>query len=198
MGTAKHLLAFLNDEPMYIHLLTRIMDLGPIVQGLFLSMHDPGIQFKMDGIIVKDKSVGLIYDTPYGPSAAQAVDIGPAAGLLAAHQHDPRCTWLVLACDYPLISRTELQLLLDNYDGRLTCFKNAEGWIEPLIGLWSPEALGRLRTNVANGKTGPKTVVQDLNSNLIFPKDERSLFNANTMQEWDDALKLAREMDIFL
>ena len=194
MGTAKHLLPSFDGAPMYIHLLTQIAALGHMVQNLFISVRGPDVEGKLEGIVVEGRSVGLVYDTPSNSSFGDISDIGPAAGILAAHRHDPNSTWLVMACDYPLITRSELQNLFDKYDGRLICFKNAEGWAEPLIGLWSPEALERLGYNVANGMTGPKMVLEDLNSRLISPKDSRCLLNANTMQEWEAAVKLGQEM----
>ena len=193
MGTAKHLLPAADGKPMYIHLLTQIAAIEYPVQDLFVSVRDPEAGAKLDGIFVKGRSVGLVYDTSCDSSAVGPIDVGPAAGLLAAHRHDPTCTWLVLACDYPLITGIELQALFDSFDGRLVCFKNPEGWPEPLIGLWSPEALERLHENVLQGKTGPRKVIEDLNSTLISPEDHICLFNANTRQEWEKGLTLAQE-----
>ncbi|KAL6855676.1 hypothetical protein J3F83DRAFT_753912 [Trichoderma novae-zelandiae] len=41
------------------------------------------------------------YPTMEDPTSESA---GPATGLLAAYEFDPDATWLVLACDYPLIT----------------------------------------------------------------------------------------------
>lgn len=196
MGTAKHLLPFSDGEPIYRHLLTRIIDAHPTIEALYISLRDPAPASELCRFTVEDRTLGIIYDDIQDPSLGGTADIGPAAGLLAAFRTDPTCTWLVLACDYPLMTSKELQVLIKNYDGSLTCFKNAENWAEPLLGLWSPRALQHLRFNVAKGITGPKGVIKDLKSKTCTPEDSRSLFNTNTVHEWEAALKLGREMNL--
>ena len=196
MGTAKHRLLFTNNKPIYKQLLMQAIEAYPETQGLYLSLHDLESALQVDETFVMGRPINLIFDEKSIPSQKDGIDIGPAAGLLAALHADPHCTWLVLACDYPLISVPELRNLFSSYNGRLTCFENAEGWAEPLLGLWSPEALACLSLNVRDGCTGPKVVVKELNGKRIRALDERSLLNANTPREWSQALALAKDMGL--
>lgn len=187
MGSAKHHLLFTdNTEPMYRQLLARAIVAYPDIQSVYLSLHDPGSATQLDQTPVMGRPIHLLFD--------EESDIGPAAGLLAALRTDAHCTWLVLACDYPLISVAELRKLFASFDGRLTCFENMQGWAEPLLGLWGPEALERLRSNVMHGCTGPKFVVEELNGRTIRALDDRSLLNTNTPGEWSQAVAFAADM----
>ncbi|KAF2484868.1 MobA-like NTP transferase domain-containing protein [Neohortaea acidophila] len=188
MGSAKHRLLFPNDaEPMYRQLLARAMVAYPGIQSVYLSLHDPGSATHLDQTPVMGRTIHLLFD--------EDGDIGPAAGLLAALRTDSHCTWLVVACDYPLISVAELRRLFASFDGRLTCFENMQGWAEPLLGLWGPEALARLHSNVMHGCTGPKVVVQQLKGKTIRALDDRSLLNTNTPGEWSQAAAFAADMN---
>ncbi|KAK8194396.1 hypothetical protein M8818_007586 [Zalaria obscura] len=134
------------------------------------------------------EDLNLIYD---GDGSS---DIGPAAGLLAAYDADPEAHWLVLACDYPHITASDLGALLEAYEAPVTCFVNEEGFHEPLVALWSPEALRKLRQNVSNGINGPARTIKMLNGKRMRPEREMALFNANTPQEWETALQMARSL----
>jgi molybdopterin-guanine dinucleotide biosynthesis protein A len=72
--------------------------------------------------------------------------IGPAAGLLSAHEKC-RDAWFVVACDYPLATKETVFQLCEVYQPPATYFLVDEQ-IEPLFGIWSPEALDKLKTNV--------------------------------------------------
>ena len=41
-------------------------------------------------------------------------DLGPMAGLLAAHRHSPTHAWLALACDMPLMDESTLREPFDD------------------------------------------------------------------------------------
>lgn len=114
-------------------------------------------------------------------------DIGPAAGLLAAHHDDLDATWLVIACDYPFLQSAAVTQLIDSYEAPATCFKNSAGFSEPLLGVWSPQALRSLDENVKSGRTGPSYTLRQLNAKLITPHREAWLTNVNTKEEWENA-----------
>jgi molybdopterin-guanine dinucleotide biosynthesis protein A len=138
-----------------------------------------------------DDEMQFIYDTDN--SSSTPTELGPAAGLLAAHRRHPTFHWLVIACDYPLVSMDDLWQLISNYEMPLTCFENAEGWPEPLLAIWSPLALRALERNVQTGMTGPIKTLKTLPSKRIKPVHERSLLNANTPAEWEKAIRVADE-----
>lgn len=193
MGTLKHLLMLGSSKPIYASLAERCRLALPEAKGCCLSLR----QFSQLGALGESYSqlaLSAVFDTDLEDDNGIAPDVGPAAGLLAAHRAHPTATWLVVACDYPLITTRELNHLYQDYEAPLTCFKNASGWPEPLVGIWSPEALAHLESNVMKGITGPKSVVRDFNGKIITALNERSLFNTNTSDDWDKAVKMAASM----
>jgi molybdopterin-guanine dinucleotide biosynthesis protein A len=121
-------------------------------------------------------------------------DIGPAGGLLAAHATHPCATLLVVGCDYPLLPPSALQQLILEYEPPLTCFVNSEGFTEPLIALWSPEALDVLERNVKEGRSGLNGVVGMMEGvKLVKPLRETWIMGCNTRHEWDKAMRVLKE-----
>lgn len=117
--------------------------------------------------------------------------VGPAAGLLSAYKHDPQATWLVLACDFPLMTVNALKRLQDCYEHLVTCYKNELGYSEPLLAIWSPTALRALEGNVLRRRFGPSSVIQNLEGKLLVAssRDNNFLFNTDTPEEWAEALE---------
>lgn len=148
-------------------------------------------QSKRDNI-----SVRLIYDQQL--ENRDESDIGPAAGLLAAHHTNSETNWLVVACDFPLLKARTLQRLmsaLEQESSSVACYRNSKGFCEPLLAVWSPEALGKLAGNVRQGRTGPRFVLDELpDAQIMSPEDEVELFNVNTVEEWENACNLFRSM----
>ncbi|KAG5810793.1 hypothetical protein H9Q74_003966 [Fusarium xylarioides] len=119
---------------------------------------------------------------------------GPESGLLAAYESDPEATWLVVACDYPSITVDALQVLQSRYRPPVTCFRNQEGFCEPLLGIWSREAIIHLKEKSKTGNLGPSKAVQELHGYTYLPEDSEALLrNVNIKSEWEDALKSLRD-----
>ncbi|KAJ9607277.1 hypothetical protein H2200_008350 [Cladophialophora chaetospira] len=131
-------------------------------------------------------------------------DAGPASGLIRAHEDDAAAHWLVSGCDYPLLEVQTLSVLIQNHlKGKkaITCFRNADGWNEPLLAIWSPVALRRLHDlGRENPAVGPNRVIrefaskQDTSDNTeqfrfgvmtITPPTQSWLRNVNTREEWE-------------
>jgi molybdopterin-guanine dinucleotide biosynthesis protein A len=120
-------------------------------------------------------------------------DIGPAAGLLAAHAAHPAATLLVLGCDYSLLPPAALQQLILEYEPPLTCFVNTEGFTEPLIAVWSPEALEALVEEVREGRSGLNRVLGMLSGKKVSPLRDTWITRCNTREEWEEALRLLQQ-----
>lgn len=208
MGTRKELLCLNGHEPMYKQLISILHAACPESDTIFLSVRDSeytkGLQDggKVSGAN-KDQltlhvdgsplTVQIIYDHESGEEPKENRDIGPAAGLLSAHRQDPSATWLVTACDYPFLTATALQSLRHGSTGAVvTCFMNADGFFEPLLGIWTPDALQALQRNVDQGLLGPSAVVKKLGGRTIRPADEQWLFNTNDWTEWKEAVEIKR------
>lgn len=198
MGSPKHLLPF-HDRPLYLHVLELLQTFCHGTDKIYISVNRPeqatGFKLPMSW---QDR-VTFLYDEPsqddsipYITAKAKPDDngIGPAAGLLAAYKNDPHAHWLVIACDYPLLTSDALQQLYDAYEEPVTCFVNSQGWLEPLLGIWGPYAISKLKSNVGRGYTGPSMVVKELQGRLIKPAVDLWIKGANTKEEWADILEL--------
>ncbi|KAL7807170.1 bifunctional molybdenum cofactor biosynthesis protein [Trichoderma aethiopicum] len=189
MGSPKHLLQFPDGTPLYQHQVKLLRQAFPSVKTVYMSLAkdsqlDPYLQN------ANDHNVKIIYDTQDNLDETQSG--GPAQGLLAAHELDPEATWLVLAVDYPLLTVDLLQQLQDAYQPPVTCFRNEEGYCEPLLGIWSPEALRLLQDNVRQGRSsGPSAVVRQVGGHQIDPEahSEKVLMNVNAQADWDKVLQ---------
>lgn len=82
-----------------------------------------------------------------GPDPSGNAGGGPIRGFLAAHETMPDATWLIVACDYPRITVSTIQYLIQAYEPPVTCFRGARNKMEPLVSIWSPEALAQLKQN---------------------------------------------------
>lgn len=189
MGKPKHLLKLKDDRIVYEHLLDVLRAALPKDSALFVSLRSESASGEMS-IVSSSPSTSfkIIYD-----AQEQGLDIGPAAGLLAAHHEDSTSLWLVLACDYPLMKPEELARLLSSYAAPVTCMRNHDGFLEPLVAVWSPEALARLADSVAKGRTGPNRVIKELNGSSIAPINEQNLLNTNTPDDWQQALDILKD-----
>ncbi|KAE8361265.1 nucleotide-diphospho-sugar transferase [Aspergillus caelatus] len=207
MGRRKELLPLVHDIPIYMNLL-RILDLAcPHSHIVYLSLRSPDclrdilndprvtelspgkLAIEVDG---SSTLVQVIYDRASDSSLNTEDDIGPAGGLLAAHRFDPQATWQVVACDYPFLSVSDLHHLQQEMAGPVTCFQNADGICEPLLGIWTPEAMHVLDQNVRKGICGPKSVIRQCSGKTIRPRDDRCLFNMNTPADLDTVLTWIR------
>lgn len=191
MGRAKHLLEMPDGRPVYMHQIDLLQAACPEAPVVYVSLaldsiKDAGLY---SGCVLSESStLEFIYDLEVNETARSA---GPAAGLLAAYQSHPDSTWLVLACDYPLMTLEALRQLQSSYMPPVTCFRNAGGFPEPLVGLWGPEALERLKQNHAKGRSSPSSVVRELGSMLTPDSNaETVLRNVNIKKDWEETLEM--------
>lgn len=123
---------------------------------------------------------------------------GPYNGLLSAHKKYPKVAWLVLACDLPLIDLQALQELIAARDPNTlaTTFAQKENPLpEPLCAIWEPNAFKESIAYLESGNgTCPRKFLINNDVKLVFPRDPNILLNANSEQEYKEAIvKLAVE-----
>lgn len=121
---------------------------------------------------------------------------GPYNGLLSAHKKYPDAAWFVLACDLPLMDLDALKELISQRDieKQATAFALKESPLpEPLCAIWEPKALQQSIAYLENGNgTCPRKYLINHDTKLVFPKNENVLLNANSKEEYKEALgKLA-------
>lgn len=120
---------------------------------------------------------------------------GPSAGLLSAYAIQPATSWLVLACDLPLISPKSITYLLEKRDplkvatAFLSPFNNMP---EPLIAIWEPAGLAQLKKDFEEGKTCPRKTLNYSATLVLENPYAGEQFNANTPDEMNEAFEQLR------
>jgi molybdopterin-guanine dinucleotide biosynthesis protein A len=198
MGSRKELLSFPDGRLAFEHSLETLHSAIPTATTIYISIHNDsqkeGFQFRLD-----DPDYGRIIQPSHDDHSSKfpeleilidepGRDIGPAAGMLAAYNKFPGSKWVVLACGYPLLPPPALQQLILEYQPPVTCLVKESGEIEPLIGIWDPEALNVVKENVESGKNELKELVREMRGKLVEPLRNEWIRSTNTKDEWKDAM----------
>jgi molybdenum cofactor guanylyltransferase len=115
---------------------------------------------------------------------------GPLVGIRSALAAYPGVTWLVIACDLPLLSDATLEQLLAERDpsALVTAFRSThDGLPEPLCAVWEPAAAGPLAAYAAEGGRCPRKFLMRQTPKLLEPRDRQALDNINTPEEYAQA-----------
>lgn len=110
-------------------------------------------------------------------------EIGPLGAIASAQQADPTATWLVLACDLPLIEPKHLQKLAQSHceNYAVTHYTSAtDGFPEPLCAIWSAGSAPVVRQAVDAGKRCPRSLIKHLHSQALPSPGLWVLANTNT------------------
>jgi len=106
-------------------------------------------------------------------------DAGPLAGIEAAFFHSKASALLLLAADLPLVSTTDLQVLLDAFKSPLTVASDrSSGRLQPLCAIWHRSLHEPLQLYL---ESGGRSVMGFLDGHSIQPVafDSRILLNVN-------------------
>jgi len=111
---------------------------------------------------------------------------GPMAGVLGAMRAEPEASWLVAACDMPLLRPEAVRWLVSRRrGGTWVVFPTLEGLVEPLFALYEPEARALLEEAAAAGEHALRCLASK--SRVVTVEAPESLrqcwFSANTPQE---------------
>lgn len=120
------------------------------------------------------------------------LDMGPLGALLSAFREQPNTAWLTVACDLPLLSPSTLQKLVDqrNPSRIATAFKNGDSdFPEPLITIWEPKSYQVLLQFLGMGYSCPRKALINSDVELLEPPHSQELMNANTPQEYQEAVE---------
>lgn len=114
---------------------------------------------------------------------------GPFNGLLSAAEKYPRASWLVLACDLPLLDAPTLEFLIAGRQPTVDATAlatAASGLPEPLAAIWEPSAFKKALHFLQGGmSTCPRKFLLHPNTRtalLTVPSDD-VLLNANSPED---------------
>ena len=127
-------------------------------------------------------------DSAYHALPDNAQGSGPVVGILSALNAFPDQSWLVVACDLPLLDRETIGYLTNHRDkdSVATTFESPfDGLPEPLITIWEPASQPILVSHLEEGFSCPRKALirnQDRVTILQAPDPEK-LMNANTPED---------------
>ncbi|NKI24965.1 NTP transferase domain-containing protein [Arenibacter sp. 6A1] len=140
--------------------------------------------------IRKEQETGL--STEYNTIIDQDLYRGPYNGLLSAYNHDPKASWLVLACDLPLINLKALEQLLQerNPNKVATAFALKEHNLpEPLCAIWEAEGLQKSIDYLAEGNGScPRKFLINADIKIVHPENDEVLLNANFQEDYEQVM----------
>lgn len=125
--------------------------------------------------------------------ADRFLGLGPLGAIASAFLFDPETAWLVVACDLPLLEKSDLEELIKARDTRryATAIQGADKpFPEPLIAIYEPRVYERMLRFLALGYACPRKVLinSDIATSLV--KNERPLTNANTPEDRQRILEM--------
>ncbi len=115
-------------------------------------------------------------------------DLGPYGAILSAFREHPNASWLVLACDLPLLDSETLQELIAQRDisNLATTFESPFDQLpEPLITIWESKSYAILLSFLAQGYSCPRKVLRNTKVKIIQAQSPEKLMNVNTKSEFD-------------
>lgn len=119
---------------------------------------------------------------------------GPINGILSAMTQFPDKAWLVLAVDMPFVNEETIKQLIEyrNRDKIATAFATKEsGLPEPLAAIWEAGTQELLKQHyLVEDKRCPRKFMMDKDIELVYPKDDLELYNANNPDEYQHAKSL--------
>jgi molybdopterin-guanine dinucleotide biosynthesis protein A len=128
------------------------------------------------------------------PLLIDSFEVGPLGGIGSAFFTQPLSSWLVVACDMPLVNQQTLEYLVANRDENqpATVFRHpTTGLLEPLVGIWEPTAEKWLKEAMYQGDFSPMKLLKKMGVEGLTCPDERWLQNINTRAEWNKLMNSA-------
>jgi molybdopterin-guanine dinucleotide biosynthesis protein A len=112
---------------------------------------------------------------------------GPIASLLTAVTSYPQQDFLVVACDYPLLTKSELQSFLHTIrrDKIAATFYNNEDKYEPLIGWYSKECAPLLMQFHRDGNRSLQHFLRIHDAEKYYPENTESMTSVDTPEAWE-------------
>lgn len=118
---------------------------------------------------------------------------GPATGVLTAFSNHPLKDFLVVGCDYPLLSEVEIRHFLANiptgsvaaafYDEHDQCY-------QPVVAWYSSEAGSLFVKSTENEKYSLKRLLESVNAFKHLPLDPALLLSVDTREASEEVMRL--------
>ncbi len=126
------------------------------------------------------------FDPAYKTLPDTFLNLGPYGGVLSALRSQRDKSWLVAACDLPLLDEETFRFLIRNRDPQkiASAYESPhDGLPEPLITIWEPESYAVLLNSLGKGISCPRKVLMNSEITLLQPLHPEALMNVNTPED---------------
>lgn len=124
-------------------------------------------------------------------------NLGPMAGLLAAHQRSPTHAWLALACDMPLMDEPTLRELIAQRDASkpATAFVSpVDDGPEPLCAIYEPHALADFARQIKAGqRIAPREQLKQMRFCQVRATNPEALRNINRPEDLRELVRVSEK-----
>ena len=130
--------------------------------------------------------------TSYEKLEDKLIGLGPFGAIATAFQHNPNKSWLVIACDLPLLTQKSVEQLIENRNPRkiATSFQSpVNEFPEPLITIWEPKSYPLLLQFLAQGYSCPRKVLINSDIECLRANVPIELTNVNHPNERDQIIR---------
>lgn len=174
MGTDKSMLQY-YDKPQRYHLYDMLQ---PFCEQVFISVNESQLPSM-------EKGYNFLTDLP------QYNNIGPMVALLTAFEKFPQKNILLIGCDYPFLSITELiNFSVCCTTTPLSFYNAGENICEPLLA-WYPAYLSEKLIHMhANGQFSLQAFLKSSHVSKYYPANELSIMSVDTNKGFINACKL--------
>lgn len=177
MGTEKHMLQY-YQKPQCYHLFDLLL---PFCTKVFISCNDK-----------QSKSIDSNYPMIIDDNLFS--NIGPMAALLTAFTKYPHKNILMIGCDYPFITASDLAQFNKQYNLTPQAYYNTiEDLYEPLLAWYPFTAFEELNKRFHANQYSLQHFLKESNTKKIFPKSKVSIKSVDTPQEFTKALSIIKK-----
>ena len=168
MGTDKSMLAYYGKpQSYYLYEMLR-----PFCEKVFISCNEKQVA-------AIDAGYQILTDLPCYKG------IGPMAGLLTAFSHYPKNDFIIIGCDYPFLTGTELAgfISMCKKEKVAAFFNRKENLYEPLLAFYPSDTGDMLKEMHASQQYSLQYFLRMNDAAKYHPVDERSMISVDTSED---------------
>lgn len=124
--------------------------------------------------------------------------IGPMAALLTAFSTFPGKDFLVIGCDYPLITMNVMRCFLENMklENRAFAFYNHDNKYEPLLAWYSRDCAPLLKAFFDRNEFSLQHFLRSVEAQKYYPEDHNVMTSVDTPEEYQNMKLVLNQQNI--
>ena len=162
------------------------IDGKPVLDHLWEKCSDFGSRW----VVGKDQPIEL--EKPF--IADKLILRSPFNGLYTALHHTQTEWNLILSCDLPLLTATDIEELwqkIHNHNNSYGVIPKTKKGLEPLAGFYNRRSISLLNSRIENEDYNLQTLIENKNFTIVtMDSDKNAFFNMNTPDDYETVVSL--------